>query len=154
VAGERDWHGLAPGTKRRWIGAFGGPRSLAPDGRAERARLAYEGGERLPVEHSGHAGPYESHWSQVVTTRGVREVSATTRVEALRLSDHTADTGRLVSGSLEDEEFFRRWSRRKRSVGGYELESDPDRVIALLTEAGPPPEPFYRRGPQPRRPRR
>lgn len=149
---ERNFDLLSRGARRRWIAAFGGPRSLAPGRRAERARHAYEAGEHLPVEHTGHVGPYEATYSQVVTTQGALEVTVHSRVEASRIGDHAHDVRLLRDGHLDSKAFRRRWRRRVRKVGNFELESDPDRVIAAVTEAGPPPEPFYRRQP-PRRSR-
>ena len=144
---ERDFDLLSRGARRRWVAAYGGPRSLAPQRRAERARRAYETGEHLPVERTGHAGPYEATYSQVVTTQGVREATVHSRVEASRIGDHAHDVRLLLDGNLDPRAFRRRWRRRVRKVADYELDWDPDRVIAAVTEAGPPPEPFYRHRP-------
>jgi hypothetical protein len=144
---ERDFDLLSRGARRRWIAAYGGPWSLAPQRRAERARRAYEVGEHLPVERTGHAGPYEASYSQVVTTKGAREVTVHSRVEARRVGDHAHDVRLLQDGKLDPRAFRRRWRRRVRKVADYELDWDPDRVIAAVTEAGPPPEPFYRHRP-------
>ena len=149
---ERNFDLLSRGARRRWIAAFGGPRSLAPVRRAERARHAYQAGEHLPVERTGHAGPYEATYSQVVTTQGALEVTVHSRVEGSRVGAHASDVGLLLDGQLDPKAFERRWRRRVRKAGDVELESDPERVIAAVSEAGPPPEPFYRRQP-PRRSR-
>ena len=141
---DRSWSRLAAGTRRRWISAFGGPRSLAPERRAERARLAYEADEHLPTAHTGHAGPYAVVFAELVTTTGVHEhVRVTDRVEGRRAGEYEADVGRLLGGHLEPAAFRSRWTNRVRTVAGFEVEADPDRVIATKTEVGPPPEPFY-----------
>lgn len=141
---DRDWSGLAAGTKRRWVSAFGGPRNLGAERRGERARVAYEGGEQLPVERTGHAGPYAVVFAELVTTTGVHQhVRVTTRVEGRRAGEYQSDVGRLLGGHLEPVAFRARWRQRVRTVAGFEVESDPDRVLAMKTEVGPPPEPFY-----------
>ncbi len=145
MAAERSFSLLSSGARRRWIAAYGGPRRLGPVRRADRARRSYEAGMRLPVEHTGHAGSYEVTYSQVVTTAGVREVTVFDRVDARRVGDHSRDVRRLRDGGLDPSSFRRRWQRRVRRAGDVELESDPYRIIASVTEAGPPPEPFYRR---------
>lgn len=141
---DRDWGRLAPGTRRRWVSAFGGPRSLGAVRRAERARLAYESGEHLPVAHSGHAGAYSVVFSELVTTTGVQHhVRVTSRVEGRRAGEYEADVGRLLGGRMEPAAFRARWRHRVRTVAGFEVEATPSRVVAMKTEAGPPPEPFY-----------
>lgn len=141
---DRHWSQLAPGTKRRWVSAFGGPRSLSAERRAARARLAYEAGEHLPAAHTGHAGPYAVVFAELVTTSGVHEhVRITDRVEGRRAGEYEADVGRLLGGHLEPSAFRARWRRRIRRVAGFEVEATPDRVLAMKTEIGPPPEPFY-----------
>lgn len=141
---DRDWNRLAAGTKRRWISAYGGPRSLGVERRAERARLAYEADERLPTAHTGHAGPYRVVFSELVTTTGVHQhVQITNRVEGRRAGEYEADVGRLLGGHLEPGAFRRRWRNRVRTVAGFEVEATPDRVIAMKAEVGPPSEPFY-----------
>ena len=141
---DRDWTRLVPGTRRRWVSAFGGPRGLGAQRRSDRARLAYESGEHLPVAHSGHAGPYSVVFSELVTTTGVqRHVRVTTRVEGRRAGEYEADIGRLLGGHLEPSVFRARWRQRVRTVAGFKVEADPDRVLAMKTEAGPPPQPFY-----------
>ena len=141
---ERDWNRLASGTRRRWVSAFGGPRSLGAERRSERARLAYEAGGHLPVEHTGHAGPYSAVFSELVTTTGVHQyVRVTSRVESRRAGEYESDVGRLLGGQMELAAFRTRWKNRVRTVAGFEVEADPKRVIAMKTEAGPPPEPFY-----------
>ena len=142
---ERDFALLSRGARRRWIGQYGGPRSLGPERRAERARLAYERGAHLAPEHTGHAGPYEATFSALPTTSGVQEVTVRSLVEASRAGEYGADVGLLLDGELSPAQFRRRWRRRVRKLGDFELEATPDRVIAMVTEAGPPPEPFYRR---------
>jgi hypothetical protein len=46
---------------------------------------------------------------------------------------------------MTDQEFGRKWGRRVRTVGGVELEKDPEKVRAMWAVGGPPAEPFYRR---------
>ncbi len=141
---ERDWNRLAAGTKRRWVSAFGGPRSLGAERRAERARLAYEAGEHLPTAHTGHAGPYAVVFAELVTTTGVHEhVQVTDRVEGRRAGEYESDVGRLLGGHLEPAAFRARWRSRVRTVAGFEVEATPERVLAMKAEVGPPPEPFY-----------
>lgn len=141
---DRHWYQLAGGTRRRWISAYGGPRSLGAARRAERARLAYEAGEQLPTAHTGHAGPYTMVFSELVTTTGVHQhVRIKNRVEGRRAGEYEADVGRLLGGHLEPGAFRRRWRNRVRTVAGFEVEATPERVIAVKVEVGPPPEPFY-----------
>lgn len=148
---QRAWDRLASGTRRRWVSAFGGPRSLSAERRAGRARLAYEAGEHLPVERTGHAGPYSAVFSELVTTAGVQQhVRITDRVEGRRAGEYEADVGRLLGGHMDPAAFQDRWRHRVRTVAGFEVEADPDRVLAMKTEVGPPPEPFYT-GPMRRR---
>lgn len=52
MAPGREWGSLASGTRRCWVGAYGG--TDPPAQRAERARAAYESGARLPAGHTGH----------------------------------------------------------------------------------------------------
>lgn len=141
---DRDWSQLATGTRRRWISAYGGPRSLGAERRAERARLAYESGVHLPTAHTGHAGPYAVIFAEVVATAGVHEhVRVTDRVEGRRAGEYEADVSRLLGGHLEPSVFHDRWRRRVRTVAGFEVEATPNRVLAMKTEVGPPPQPFY-----------
>ncbi len=143
MSGPRDFGRLSAGAQRRWIAAVGGPRSLGHERRLERARQAYEAGEHLPAEHTGHqAAPIVTH-AATPTTRGVRRVRATTRVEATRLGQYDRDVQRLLEGDLDPMDFGRRWRRRVRRVGGVELEADPNRVLALMAAAGALPQPFY-----------
>ena len=141
---DRDWSRLASGTRRRWISAFGGPRSLGAERRAERARLAFEAREHLPTAHSGHAGPYAVVFAELVTTSGVQSsVRITDRVEGRRAGEYESDVGRLLGGHLEPKAFRRRWRHRVRAVAGFEVDFTPERVIAMKAEVGPPPQPFY-----------
>jgi hypothetical protein len=154
---DRDWSRLSAGARRRWVGAFGGPRSLGPERRAERARLAYGAGARLPVEHTGHAGPREAIFSQLVTVDGAMErVTVGGYTEIHRAAQHAHDVGALQRGRVTPADFKRRWSRRGRRVAGFALESTPARVIAETARAGPPSLPFvtYPVPPRRRAPRR
>jgi hypothetical protein len=144
---ERIWSQLSPSSRRRWIAAFGGPRRTEAAHRAELARLAYESGARLPADHTGHAGRYEVRFSQVVTTEGVRDLTVESRIEARRVGEHTADVALLRDGIVDAPTFRRRWRKRISTAGSAQLEADPDRVLVFVTEAGPAPEPFYRRSP-------
>ncbi len=142
-AAPRDWSRLAPGTRRRWVGAFGGPRSLSPAERARRAERFYEAGAHLPKEHTGHVPAPTTTWSGISTTQGIQSVEATTRREASRLGTYSRDTRELLAGGMTDQEFAAKWRRRVRTVGDAELEADPRAVRALWTVSGPPAEPFY-----------
>lgn len=140
---DRRWAGLARGTKRRWVSAYGGPRSLGAERRAERARLAYEGGASLTPEQRGHGGPYRAVFTQLVTTEGVVEnVEVNDRVETHRAAQHANDVGRLLAGEIEPRAFRLRWRRRVRTVGGYKLDWTAGRVTAGIAEAGPAPSPY------------
>jgi hypothetical protein len=141
----RRWEELAPGTKRRWVGAFGGPRSLSPAERARRAERFYGAGAHLPKEHTGHLPPPQTEWSAVATTEGIAQLQGRTRRESSRLGTYAHDTRELLTGGMTDKDFARKWRRRVRTVGDAELEADPRVVRALWTVSGPPPEPFYRR---------
>ncbi len=141
---RRRWDDLAQGSKRRWIAAHGGPRSLPPAARARRAQRAYEAGVHLPEEHTGHQRAVRTFQS-VPTTSGTMPISTTSAVEARRLGEYSADLRDLLAGSLDPKDFRRRWSRRSRAVGNRELIADPAAAIATATESGPAPQPFYER---------
>jgi hypothetical protein len=156
----RNWDALATGTKRRWIGQAGGPRSLGHAERERRAARAYESGVALAVEHSGHAGTYERNFAQVVTTSGVVAISTTSRVEGSRIGAHCGDVAALMEAredpaawAARAAEFEHRWRRRVRTAGRYELEWRADFAVTGAVEAGPPPSPFYTKR-QVRAPRR
>ncbi|MHB1582209.1 MAG: hypothetical protein ACYCU7_03235 [Acidimicrobiales bacterium] len=88
----------------------------------------------------------ERGFSAIPTTAGVVDVVTEDPVEARSVGEYGADVGKLLDGDLEAEDFRRRWEGRDRRVGELTLEADPDRIVAMLTESGPPLEPFYRRG--------
>lgn len=142
---NRDWDSLAAGTRRRWVGAFGGPRSLSPDARTRRAGAAYQSGASLPAAHTGHAAPYDAVFAGLATTSGLRDVIASTYNDRHRAAQYARDQRLLNENLLDPAAFRRRWSRRVRRVGDDELESDPARVLELMRRSGPPPDPFYRR---------
>ena len=116
----------------------------------ERARLYYEGGGHLSVEHTGHVAPREAIFSQLVTTDGVMEhVTVGGYNEIHRAAQHAHDVGVISTPDLTSAQFERvaadfrrRWRRRKRNAAGFELESTPRRVLAAMAEAGPPSQPF------------
>jgi hypothetical protein len=111
----------------------------------ERRRARTVPGETVRAR-LGHAPAPEVVWSAVPTTLGVIDVFTTTRRESSRVGTYSRDVGLLLAGDLGSKDFRRKWSRRRRDVGpDVELESDPNRVIALMAAAGPAPEPFYRR---------
>jgi hypothetical protein len=157
MTAPRNWSMLSRGARRRWIGAFGGPRSLPPEQRERRARSAYEAGEQLPHEHTGHESASEVTWSGVATTTGVRELTTRTYAEGRRVGEHSRDVLSLQDALADEEDwrersssFSRRWNRRNRSAGGFELEGDPERILVMTAAAGPPPQPFYVRSGRPR----
>ncbi|MHB8246871.1 MAG: hypothetical protein ACYDGN_16285 [Acidimicrobiales bacterium] len=139
----RSWDALAAGTKRRWISQAGGPRSQGHAARERRARAAYEAGAKLDIERTGHLPPPQITWSAALTTEGVRPLTTTSRVETSRQGTHSGDVRQVLDGELAPDDFTRRWSRRKRTIGGYELEPDGYRVLELKRQTGPVPEPFY-----------
>ena len=161
---DRDWSRLSRGAQRRWIAAFGGPRSLGPERRRENARGAYASGVHLPATHTGHVGPREAIFAQLVTVDGAMEhVTVSGYVEIHRAAQHARDVGALATSDLTPAEFDRlaadfrrRWRRRKRRVAGFELESTPRRVLTAVVDAGPPSAPFvqYPDGVRPTRRRR
>jgi hypothetical protein len=101
----------------------------------------------------GHAAAPEVTWSEVPTTTGLREITTTNRRESSRVGLYSFHVRQLLDGDLDPNEFERKWRRRKRQAGGFELEWRADFVIALKAAAGPPPEPYYRRRRPPARSR-
>jgi hypothetical protein len=139
----RDWSTLAAGTNRRWVSAFGGSRSLSPAERATRAERAYQRGAHLPEEKTGHAPPPLAEFALVATTDGLAPITGTSRRENSRLGTYAHDTRELLAGEMTDREFGKKWNRRVRTVGDFELESDPAVVRVLWAISGPAPQPFY-----------
>lgn len=149
---EASWERLAAGTRRRWVGAFGGPRASSPDRRQERARFAYLQGEALPVEHTGHGPEVVSTFSQIATTVGVAELRTSDRAEARRIAEFARDCEELLGAYRDGHDFDeaakafeRRWRRRVHRAAGITFETNPLAVVAMLTEIGPAAEPFYAR---------
>ena len=144
---ERRFSQLAGGTQRRWIGAYGGPRSLPPAERRRRAERAYQAGAHLPAEHTGHGRQTEAIFSAVSTTNGVEAVVGVTYLEKRRLGAYAHDTRLLLRGEMSDRDFQRKWSRRKLAVGpDVRLVADPRQVRAMWAVHGASvPAPFYRR---------
>ena len=153
ASGDRSWEALAPGTRRRWVGAYGGPRSLPPAERARRAELLYQAGAQLPAAHTGHAPQPAAHFSAVATTEGVIALISVSYNERRRLGQYAHNTRELLAASRAGGEeyrqraraFERRWKRRSRTVGDAELEWRADRVVAAWAIHGPASQPFYRR---------
>lgn len=142
----RDWSSLAAGTRRRWVGAYGGPTSLGPAARRARAERAYESGAHLPREHTGHAPRTESVFNGVATTNGVETVVGLKFWEQRALGQYAHDTRALLRGEMTDQDFERRWSRRKLQIGpDVTLVADPRRVRAMWAQHGPVRQPFYER---------
>jgi hypothetical protein len=98
-----------------------------------------------PARGESLSSQFTVEWSTVTTTAGVVDVTTTTRLEASRVGAYLADTRKLLEGRIEPSAFRRRWSRRIRTVGGFELEPDPDAVLALVFVNGPGPVDRYRR---------
>jgi hypothetical protein len=116
--------------------------------RAERAER--EGDSRAQGRgHPARGEPLRSQeqieWSSIVTTSGIVDLRTTSRSEARRVGQHLADTRALLEGRKSEREFARRWGRRNRSAGRYQLEADPDVVLALVFAGGPGPVLRYRR---------
>jgi len=110
----------------------------------ERRRATVQPGESVR-SRLGHGAAPVVTWSEVPTTAGLAEISTLSRVETRRVAQYSRDVRLLLDGDLDPADFHRRWSRRKRDAGVFELEADPDKVLVLRAEAGPPPEPYYRR---------
>lgn len=85
----------------------------------------------------------QQEWPEVYTTEGVRDVIATGPRQWSTLGRYERDVRAVVNGELAGATFRRRW--RGRRVGGFELESDPDRVKELRRREGPGPTQRYRR---------
>ena len=107
-------------------------RTSTPPGESVRSRL-------------GHGAAPLVTWSEVPTTAGLVELTTRNRTETRRVAQFSRDVRLLLDGALEPAAFRRRWTRRVRIAGGFELEADPDVVLVLRAESGPPPDPYYRR---------
>jgi hypothetical protein len=81
----------------------------------------------------------------VPTTTGLREITTETRQQSSRVGLYSEDVRRLTYGELDVGDFSSKWRHRKREAGGFELEWDGEKVLALKAAAGPSPEPYYRR---------
>lgn len=150
ASGDRSWAALAPGTRRRWIGAYGGPRSLPAAERARRAELAYQSGVHLPSEHTGHVERHRMRF-RVATTAGIVVIETANYRHKSRLGAFAHDSGLLLGdlrdrngqplGAMSEAAFRRRWGHRVRTVTDeasgriYTLEKDPRRVRALWAAA-------------------
>jgi hypothetical protein len=100
----------------------------------------------------GHPGPGEqlistdlTEWSEVPTTSGIVDITTTTMREASRVGRYLRDVRELLENRIDPSTFRHRWIRRVRKAGGYQLEADPNRVLALTFFNGPGPVDRYRR---------
>jgi hypothetical protein len=112
--------------------------------RAERNRRSRAQARGHPRSIEPGIGAVRAHWTDVATTRGL-ESFETQGIESRRTGQHMRDTRLLLEGRLEPSRFERRWRRRRREAGGFELLADADRVLELHFTAGPPPLERYRR---------
>jgi len=94
----------------------------------------------------GHARPGELAASQdqavfpsVPTTAGLVDLVTIGSREASRTGTYLHDVGSLLAGDLTAADFGAKWRRRRRGIGEYLFEADPDRVLALFRDAPPPP---------------
>lgn len=86
-----------------------------------------------------------TEWSEVPTTQGIADLTTSTKQEASRVGQHLRNVRQLLEGSIDPRAFRRRWKSRIRKVGDYELEADPDKVLAMVFFSGPGPVDRYRR---------
>ena len=61
------------------------------------------------------------------------------------MGQYLRDVRRLLQDDIRPQYFSRRWDRRIRAAGGYELEPDPHHVLAMVFVSGPGPIDRYRR---------
>jgi len=94
----------------------------------------------------GHARPGELAPSKdqavfpaVPTTAGTVDLVTVGSNEASRTGTYLHDVGSLLAGDLAAADFGAKWRRRRRGIGEYLFEADPDRVLALFRDAPPPP---------------
>lgn len=133
VAPGRDWRSLARGSRRRWVGAYGG--TGTPAQRAERARAVYESGAHLPAGHTGHE-PAAVRQARAMSTYLGPEARFSvpdnlTRSEARRLARYDSLVGQLSRGRISRRDFQRRVGNW-RPFRGQRLASDPAAVLAAL----------------------
>ncbi len=133
MARDRDWGALASGTRRRWVGAYGG--TGTPAQRAGHARAAYESGAHLPAGHTGHEaaslrqGRAMSVYLGPEARFGVPE--NLTRAEARRLARYDSFVGQLARGRATGRDFQRRIAAW-RPFRGERFTSDPRAVLAAI----------------------
>lgn len=84
-------------------------------------------------------------WAEVTTTQGIVDLTLTTNRVASRVGRYQHDVQALLENRFDPKAFQRYWRGHVRSAGGYELEADPDRVLALIFLNGPGPIDRYRR---------
>jgi hypothetical protein len=130
------WDELSPRTRARWTGAFGGgSRDVAR--REDRARAAYERGERISRSQAGHEPAAVREGRAASAFFGpdaeYRVVERLTKAEARRLGRVDALVGQLVTRDIEPEEFERR-SSRWRPFRGERLTSDPRAVLGRIEQ--------------------
>ena len=84
-------------------------------------------------------------FSDVPTTTGIADVAVTSSREARRAGQYLRDVRDLLEDRVDATAFQRRWRRRIRTAGDYELEADAELVIVMVFQAGPAPSRRYRR---------
>lgn len=112
---DRDWSRLSAGSRRRWVAAYGGPRS--ENSRAEReanARAAYESGSHLTVSQRGHRYTPnrpedalrhpERYPRYLAKPENLRLVNELARIEGERRDLGPTIVGRGKKGSKADEQ--------------------------------------------------
>ena len=135
------WDSLAPGTRRRWIGRFGG--RGAPEVRARRAKAAYELGGIIRRAEAGHepaAARAAVTMSAMFVGLGWSSIEAPNRAERSRIARWNSLVAQLVAGRITPKSFERRvkvW----RPFRGESFEWDPAVITATMDarrEAGLP----------------
>ncbi len=84
-------------------------------------------------------------FAAVPTTVGIVDLTVNSPKVARRVGQYLRDVQGLLEGRITPSSFQNRWKRRIRAVGDYELELDPERVLAQVFSNGPGPSERYRR---------
>ena len=128
------WDSLAPGTRRRWIGRFGGRGT--PEVRARRAKAAYELGGIIRRAEAGHepaAARGAVSMAAMFVGLGWSSIEAPNRAERSRVARWNSRAGELRHGKITPGR-FRRLVGSWAAFRGERFESTPERVIAELAE--------------------
>ncbi|MGA8725556.1 MAG: hypothetical protein WB565_10975 [Acidimicrobiales bacterium] len=119
--------------------------AVARIARAEKRGLSRGQARGHPRRGEVRISGIEVQWSDVPTTEGMRDLVTSTPRQHSRVGLYLADIHRLLHFNLTELDFEERWRNRAREAGGYELEPDAGRVLALVLFSGPPPVDRYRR---------